>query len=494
LRTIGYAFLHQNLGLALPPVARPAIVQPVLKVVPGADDSLAVPSSVAPQGDDPLSHVLFALKHEGTDLQLLSHALRRVSAERMLREVRQRPTGRFVRKAGFLWERFNGLRLDDARPRGNYVDLIDPALEFTGPRQRDARWRVAFNGLGSPRWCPRVRRTRTIERFLAADLLGQAARFAEGIGPELLDRALAWAYLGETESSFAIEREAPTIDKAAAFATLLRQAGQTRALDEDYLIELQNAALTNPRERAHQFRVEQNWLRGPARGALGVTYVPPPPALAVELMDQLMAFANEPSDAIGLDPLVHAALVSFGFVFIHPFMDGNGRLSRFLVHHVLGRSGHLPQGFVLPISIAMKRNEAEYLRALRSFSAPLRALWRVTWIDEGRYAFAPLGDDVPYRYWDATACVEFMLGMAEQALQKDLREETRFLARYDAASKEVERRFDVRGNALATLLLGAFQNGGEVSKHRRRQFADIVPAAAFDAIEQAVRRHLADDR
>jgi len=171
-------------------------------------------------------------------------------------------------------------------------------------------------------------------------------------------------------------------------------------------------------------------------------------------------------------------------------MDGNGRLSRYLVHHVLGRSGRLPEGFVLPVSIAMKRHEDQYLQALQSFSAPARALWKVVWIDEGRYDLELLGDDTLYRYWDATPCVEFLLAMAEQALQKDLRQETRFLARYDAALKDVERRFDIRANALATLLLGAFQNGGSVSHHRRKQFADVVPQAAFDFIEQTVRRHL----
>lgn len=62
-------------------------------------------------------------------------------------------------------------------------------------------------------------------------------------------------------------------------------------------------------------------------------------------------------------------------------------LSLYLVHPVLGQSGMLPRGFVLPISIAMKRNEAAYLKALQSFSTPARALRRVTWIDEGQYTF-----------------------------------------------------------------------------------------------------------
>jgi hypothetical protein len=87
----------------------------------------------------------------------------------------------------------------------------------------------------------------------------------------------------------------------------------------------------------------------------------------------------------------------------------------------------------------------------------------------------PLSDDKLYSYWNATACVEFLLAMAEQALQKDLREETRFLALYDAALKDVEQRFDIRANALATLLLGAFQNDGTISKNRRSQRASWRP-------------------
>jgi hypothetical protein len=55
------------------------------------------------------------------------------------------------------------------------------------------------------------------------DILGQAKAFADTVGPALLERAMAWAYLSETEGSFAIEGEAPSHDKAALFAGLLRR-------------------------------------------------------------------------------------------------------------------------------------------------------------------------------------------------------------------------------------------------------------------------------
>lgn len=58
--------------------------------------------------------------------------------------------------------------------------------------------------------------------------------------------------------------------------------------------------------------------------------MPPAPELCQELMEELMAFANLPEREV--DPLVAAAVTAFGFVFLHPFMDGNGRLSRYLIH------------------------------------------------------------------------------------------------------------------------------------------------------------------
>lgn len=131
-----------------------------------------------------------------------------------------------------------------------------------------------------------------------------------------------------------------------------------------------------------------------------------------------------------LDPLVRAALVSFGFVFVHPFNNGNGRLSRFLAHYALCQSGALPDGLILPLSTAMKRNEQDYLKALKSFSQPARGLWRVQWIDGQDFTFEFQGDPAIYRYWDATECVTFLARMALDALRTDLSAEVQFLACY----------------------------------------------------------------
>lgn len=489
---VGYEHLRQRLSLPVFPIERPAVVRPITRIQELAGE-LAVPAHVAPQNGDTVDHLLFALKHEGTNLPLIAAACAHIAPQRLLQALRATPSGGYIRKLCYLWERFSQQELSGlpAGVGGVAVPLFDPALYLVSRAvQRDRKWRVDFNGLGNWRFCPSVRRTAEIEQLLQLDIVGRIGAFLDTIEPALLDRALAWAYLDETRSSYEIEREPPSDDKAAAFVSLLQQAHERRPLSEDYLVELQNAAVSNPLLRAVAFRHEQNHLKGPARGAPGVTYVPPPPALLDTILDGLMQ-AADPARQPDVDPLVRAALISFGFVFAHPFMDGNGRLSRFLVHYTLCQTGALERGHILPISAAMKRHEADYLRALQSFSKQARQLWGVTWIDADRYIFEPRFDPRVYIYWDATRCVEFTLRMARLALEEDLASEVQFLAGYDKVVEVVDRRYDLVGSTLATLILSCHQNGGVLSKRRRKQFGATVPADAFDFIEAAVQRHIA---
>lgn len=486
MSSVGYQFLCDRLDLSALKPERPARIAPVSRLT-RMNDALLVPAHVAPRNDALIDHMLFALKHEGINLQVLAQTLSHVSEAMLLEQVQSSPSSRYVRVLGFLWESLLGRELTQGLViAGPTVDVFDKKRYITAPGQRNARWRVNFNGLGSIRYCVTVERSEAIVRLLERDILGRADEFLGQLGQHATDRALSWAYLHETESSFAIERESPTQDKAETFVSLLKQAQQPRRMDEDYLVELQNAAITNPFDLAVSFRNEQNWLRGPLRGAAGITYVPPPPDLARELMEEVLAFVNELPRII--DPLVAAAIGSFGFIFIHPFMDGNGRLSRFLFHYALCQSGSLAHGLVLPVSVAMKRNEEGYLRALQSYSAPMRRRWDVRWVDGESYDLVFQGDDVLYRYWNATPAVEFSLQMADQALEHDLREETAFLDRFDRAYRLINERFDVRGNDLTTLVVSCLQNNCAVSNNRRRQFQYRVPEVVFDAIEEACRQ------
>jgi hypothetical protein len=483
---VGYRRVQDQLRLAVLPVERPAVVGPVTRVEP-RETSLAIPRALSPV-DTPINHLLFALKHEGTNLALLASACRKLEPASLLEHLRRTPTGAYIRKLCMLWERFTEGQLEDlpAGLGGVPSPLFDPTLYLTSTTVRDKRWRIDWNGLGAWAYCPTVRRTPHVESWLASDFLAEVRQYLNDCPKEKLERVLAWAYVHETRSSYALEGEVPPTGKTEAFAALLRQAYQRSALTEEHYVELQNAAVTGTLAKEATFRFRQNYLSNGAPGALGVTYLPPPAALVPELIHEISRMANLEITA-DLDPVTRAALVSFGFVFVHPFIDGNGRLSRFLAHYALCQSRALPNGYILPLSTAMKRNEAAYLKALQSFSQPARRLWTVTWLDAEDFEFTFNGDEAIYRYWDATLCVEFMGEMGREALRKDLRDEVEFLNCHDQVTREVNQEYDVAGSTLSKLIVMIHQNGGVLSKHRRKQFADQVDSAALDFIEARVK-------
>jgi hypothetical protein len=118
----------------------------------------------------------------------------------LLAELRQSPTGGYIRTACYLWEEFTGRRLADLPEIGGpVVDLFDTGAYITGPQRRDGRWRVAFNGLGSIFYCATVRRTTFLQEAIRSDILGRTREFVATLGKGILDRTLAWAYLHETQ-------------------------------------------------------------------------------------------------------------------------------------------------------------------------------------------------------------------------------------------------------------------------------------------------------
>jgi len=391
-----------------------------------------------------------------------------------------------LRQICYLWELTNGQPLEGLpAAAGAYSPLFDPEKFVTGPSHRNARWRVDFNGLGSPSYCPTVRHTPEIQALLDKNILGSASQFIAGLDKTALDRAVQWADLSETQGSFVIENELPTSSKAEAFAALLARANAPERMTEDYLVALQNLAVSNPLDKAVQFRSGQNWLRNALPGALGVTYLPPEPSLMMSLMDEIMTLANNTKS--GIDPLILGSLVSFGFVFAHPFMDGNGRLARFLFHKLVCSHGVLPNGLVLPVSVAMKRHEERYLYVLQTFSKPARALWQVTAIDDVRVDAVFKGDPEIYRYWDATDCVAFGLQMASEALERDLRDESVFLHRFDLVYKAVNDAVDMNNNDLVLLVRSCLQNEGKLSINRQKQLtANGHPAGLLAQAQQVV--------
>jgi hypothetical protein len=475
---IGYQFLLSRIPPRLLPLERPAQVRPVTRIEP-MPELLAVPRHVAPaEGAPVLDHVLFALKHETLRLDILLEALRLVPAAELVQALAAQRTGAYLRKAAWLWEQAMGhaLPLPWESTGGNYVDLFDPATYYTGPAwERSRKYRVVANGIGPLAWCPVVPRDAALEQRGQAVLERLHAWASDPAHGAIVDRVMHWAYLSETRDSYAIENETPSPDKERAFLQALERLRDRTPLSEAYLAELQNVVITSALKLEPGFRARQNWLQRGGRGALAVRYVPPPPDALGPLMDGLMRMANATEGTA--PPLVKAALVSFGFVFLHPFMDGNGRVSRLLAHHSLNLAGALPtvggSPAILPLSVAMKRHEQDYLAALEAFSKPARALWDVTAVGDGDFVFDFRSSPAAYAHWSGQAAAAFVTACAEQALQHSLLEETFFIEAYDQAYARIDQAFDLPNRTINLLIQWIRQNDGRLAQ-RRRNAAELA--------------------
>ena len=110
------------------------------------------------------------------------------------------------------------------------------------------------------------------------------------------------------------------------------------------------------------FRTVQNWIGGSGYNPCSAAFVPPPPEAVASLMDDLCEFCNDDS----LPPLAQAALAHVQFETVHPFIDGNGRTGRALLHLVLRRRG-LGLRVVPPISLVLATWSRDYIAGLSGF-------------------------------------------------------------------------------------------------------------------------------
>ena len=174
-----------------------------------------------------------------------------------------------------------------------------------------------------------------------------------------------------------------------------------------------------------------------------------------------------------LDAVIAAAILAFGFVYVHPLEDGNGRIHRYLVHHVLARRGYNPEGVHFPVSAAILEQIDEYRAVLESYSKRLLPViqWQPTDTNDVRV----LNNTADfYRFFDATPHAEFLYACVRKTIEHELPEETRFLKNFDRFRAAVELIVDMPDRTLDNLFGFLKQNGGHLSKRaREKEFAAL---------------------
>ncbi len=428
----------------------------------------------------------FALKYDGTNLGILAKVFAAADAHEIEAYVESKPTGKYARRIWFLYEFLTGeqLSLEDLT-RGNYVDLLESKEFYTASKTRRVkRQRVNDNLLGNRQFCPMVRRTETLRQYEAADLPQKCQEVVSSYPPELLKRALNYLYTKETKSSFEIEHITPSSTRTERFISMLKLARDEDFCEKPRLIELQNR-IVDPRFKAADYRDNQNYVgEAVAWQKERVHYVCPKPENIHDLMEGLIA-CHQRLEESGAAAVAHAASIAYGFVFLHPFEDGNGRIHRFLIHNILARRDFTTEGIMFPVSAAMLNMPAEYDASLEAHSRPVLELAEYTLDVDGRMTVI---NDVAvwYRYVDMTAQTEALYWFIERTIESELIEELAFLANYDKAKDLLQEIVDMPGRKIDLLIRFCLQNNGQLSAKKRASHFDFLSEDEVARMETAI--------
>ena len=210
-----------------------------------------------------------------------------------------------------------------------------------------------------------------------------------------------------------------------------------------------------------------------------------------EISDLMSAFLKASRQILEsrIDPVVAAAIISYAFVFLHPFTDGNGRVHCFLIHYVLTQTGFAPNGLVFPVSAIMLHRIAHYDASLESFSNSLLPL--VDYELDSVVRMTVKNDTRKYyRYIDFTKPAEALYSFVEDTIEKELPSEIQFLRQYDDARRLMRDVVDLPNRHADLFVRVCLQNNGKLSKAKRqlsefRQLSDDEISGLEAAVDEA---------
>ena len=419
-------------------------------------------------------HLVFALKYEGLDLTILKRLFEVVLPADLEAIIRAKPTSAYMRRIWFLYEWLleSELDLPDAET-GTYADIVDRKQQWAVKGETSKRHRVRNNLPGPRSFCPLVRRTEKLEHFVEAKLDEQARAVVDKIPANILARTAAFLLLKDSKSSYAIEGESPPHNRIQRWGKAIGEAGKY-PLDQDEFLRLQRIVIGKERFIRLGFRGEGGFVGEHEQGSR----IPLPVHISARdedlsaLVQGMIDFDRDYAGSI--DPVIAAAVLAFGFVYIHPFEDGNGRLHRYLIHHVLTARGFNPTGLVFPVSSAILERIDDYRSVLESYSERLLPL--VEWEPTEKMNVRVLNDTSDfYKYFDATPHAEFIFECVRKTIENDLPEEAAFLERYDLFKTRVEAFVEMPASMVDLLFNFLKQNGGALSKRtREKEFAELT--------------------
>ena len=465
---VGYGAIIEALALEVPIPSKLSIISSKKRQY--FTDEWQVFTSRHQPEDTLYPQLVFALKYEGIHLLCLKKLFEKLSEQDIFNLVQIEPLGQYSRKLWFLYEWLmqKTLPIDNLKV-SNYIPLIDEKQQFAlNEGVKSSRHRIINNLPGTVDFCPLIFKTNKLLNYQTENITHKNNVYLNEIHKDVLQRASAFLLLKDSKASFTIEGENPSNNRAVRWGKAIGQAG-SKPLDKAELLRLQQIVIENGRFLKMGFREEGGFVGEHDR----TTGEPIPDHISAkwqdieQLMDGLINTYKLLENS-NYDAVLAAAQIAFGFVFIHPFVDGNGRVHRYLIHHILAKLKFAQQGIIFPVSASMLNHIDDYRQVLEAYSHPL--LDFINWKTTNHNNIEVLNDTIDYyRYFDATKQAEFLYDCTNDTIEHIIPNEVNYLIKYDEFKKEMDDQYEMPDQLVAMLVLFLQQNKGVLSKRAREK-------------------------
>jgi len=431
------------------------------------------------------SQIYFALKYEGVDLQILKESFRLFEEQELIDIIQAEPTSQYTRRIWFLYEWLFEKRLDIQDLKvGTYVPIVDEKLQYAVKGTNSTRHRVINNLPGTVNFCPMIRRTEKLESYIGLHLNKKIEEGIEGVHNDLIRRTAAFLLLKDSKASFNIEGEKPSPSRARNWGYIIGDAGKLE-ITTDEIERLQQIVIGKD-------KLKHMGIRDGHEGFIGVhdseDFSPIPSHISAKssdlakLMEGLLE-TNRMLQENEFHPAFIATAIAFGFVYIHPLADGNGRIHRFLIHHILAKTGFANRNMIFPISAAILDDISSYEQVLESHSSPRLEL--IEWEATEDHNTNIINETIDlYRYFDITKEAEFLFACIEDTIVRIIPSELDYLKKYDKLTDRINDILAMENTRVDLMIKMIHQNEGKLSKRKYDKFFSDIDGDKIEQIEE----------
>lgn len=476
MKKVGFTWLQEQLDIKGFQLTHESYIGSTDKTEVGTNNTVirTFKSKYDVNKDTPLAHLEFALKYDDLNLAFINEVFSLLDHQIISDYITQKPNRKYPRIIGFLYEFTRKKEIDVKITTTNYEDILDESRYITGDIVKNSKWKVNDNLLGTDEFCPIIRKTTELTALLEWNIEQAIENLKHEYSPEIFKRASYYLYKKESKSSSEIEKEEPSKNRMDKFIALLEEAGQKdfeESLSEKELVRLQNV-IVDPRYADSSFRNFQNYVGQTLRDySQKVHYVCPPPQFVKSLM---MGVTNLNKKNTTTDTIIKATMVSFGYVYIHPFEDGNGRIHRFLIHDILVREGVVPNSTILPVSAQILAHMDEYDSTLETLSKAVERKANYDLNESGEMKVKNASEiEALYRFPDLTTHTIFLTRTIQTTVNKDVPEELLFLQCYDELKNEIRNVVDMPDKKIDHMILFLHQNKGKLASRKRKHYEEL---------------------